>query len=120
MNVSLATVRHAILNWTEPTFRDGIWGDVIAMHFKLNRATIAAQIKAWATKDSRMRSWLPAFNQVSGTAALQPYRGGAGGQTVGAGVNAATRDLVKEFEEAMDKVEEWRDDAFFKRVLNRF
>ncbi|KAL8277544.1 hypothetical protein RQP46_010099 [Phenoliferia psychrophenolica] len=72
-NVSLATVKHAMIHWSQDQFKDGIWGDVISTHFTFTRHTISAQIKAWALKDKRMRAWTPSLNSLAGSHMLRPY-----------------------------------------------
>merc|ERR1719487_776537 len=76
-NCSLATTRWAILDWIKDgKFKESIWSDIIVSHFLLQRSKVVSTIKAWATKDPRMRAWKPGFDSCAGATHLQPYNGG--------------------------------------------
>ncbi|GAA6043850.1 hypothetical protein JCM8097_007237 [Rhodosporidiobolus ruineniae] len=139
-NCSLATTRWAILDWLAGTKgKDSIWSDVIASHFLLNRSTISSTIAEWAGKDDRMHKWTPSLNATAGTDRLEPfnygrynaaYYAGAGvvangkgkGKKKGAAVEPekpagpAPRDLVKEVEAALDKLEGWKEAGWLEKL----
>ncbi|KAK4700304.1 hypothetical protein P7C70_g5944, partial [Phenoliferia sp. Uapishka_3] len=137
-NVSLATVKHAILYWLQDSVKDGIWGDVVATHFTFNRPAILAQIKSWAAKDKRMRKWTSSLNRLAGSHMPEGYPGGDAHYiaAIQAQQNAAylalhgvarpapppqasqvEKDLVADFEAAMEKVVAWKEPAFFLRDI---
>ncbi|TNY17926.1 hypothetical protein DMC30DRAFT_419335 [Rhodotorula diobovata] len=118
-NVSLATTRWAILEWIEGNkFKDSIWGDIILSHFLLHRPSIQATLASWAAADPRLEAWTPALNATAGTHLLEPYRrpvynpvGGVGAQEAAAPAGPAPRDLVREVDEALEALTEWKDDV---------
>ncbi|GAA5844601.1 hypothetical protein JCM11251_002239 [Rhodosporidiobolus azoricus] len=144
-NCSLATTRWAILDWIDgDKFKDSMWSDVIASHILLNRSTIASTVSTWAAKDPRMRKWTPSFNATAGTDRLEPFNMaqyyadlnaqasiGVGGKK-GKGKKKAVvaeqpkqpegptpRDLVKEVEEALDKLERWKGREWLVKLVNK-
>ena len=87
------------------------------MHFTFLRPTIAAEIDTWASKDARMKHWLPAFNVLAGQAVLLSY--GYGGKPKaqnGVGCEDG-KNLQVAFEAAADRVALWRDGNWFKALL---
>ena len=47
------TVRFAMLDWLQrPEMRDGIWKNIVAKHFLLNRGKVVAKVQEWARIDS--------------------------------------------------------------------
>ncbi|KAM0752718.1 hypothetical protein T439DRAFT_323329 [Meredithblackwellia eburnea MCA 4105] len=118
-NIHLANVKHAMLGWCADDKKDGIWGDVIAMHFAFNGPSIVSTVKGWAAKDARMKAWTPIFNTMSGTHLLQPYhypQYDRQGKVVDP-PKADTENLVNSLVAALDKVKEWRTQEFLEGLL---
>jgi hypothetical protein len=136
-NVSLATVRWAILPWLDPINRDGIWGDVIATHFQLQRIKIESTLKAWALKDGRIKKWQPTMDGLAGGAniVIQSVNASAAAAHAQAIIAAAhqhtfgkaappvlppppaspaTRDLMAEWNVAIAKLDTWRSIEWIK------
>lgn len=92
--------------------------DIILSHFLLHRPSIQATLASWAAADPRLEAWTPALNATAGTHLLEPYRrpvynpvGGVGAQEAAAPAGPAPRDLVREVDEALEALTEWKDDV---------
>ncbi|GAA6009174.1 hypothetical protein JCM11491_005781 [Sporobolomyces phaffii] len=114
MNVSLATVRYAMLDWMDPSKKHSIWADVIYSHFTLLRKEITASVQSWATKDGRLGNWYPGYDAYAGQAQVNllglttPGGGGSHG--------GCRRDLVAELKTALDRLEEWHEPAWLNEL----
>lgn len=102
-NISLQTVRWAIVEWLKEEHRNGIWRDVIASHFSIQGSQIRQRIAEWASTNPAMRSYTASPNfpgrvYANYPAQHAPKQGGL--------------DLVQEFEEGIERVDKW----FFEGV----
>ncbi|PRQ72346.1 hypothetical protein AAT19DRAFT_9685 [Rhodotorula toruloides] len=132
-NCSLATTRWAILDWVKDgKFKESIWSDIIVSHFLLQRSKVVSTIKAWATKDPRMRAWKPGFDSCAGATHLQPYNGGMAYKWAQFNANGqkqpeqkkpapppepAPRDLVQETEDALEALAGWKESGWLEKLV---
>ncbi|KAJ4485664.1 hypothetical protein J3R30DRAFT_3282130 [Lentinula aciculospora] len=103
-NISLQTTRWAIVDWLREEHRNGIWGEVIALHFSIRKENIRKQICDWAEKNPLMRAYTPRSAQYSGfVKPNQAMRGVQAPRTL----PSQGMDLIKEYDERMLEVQRW-------------
>ncbi|KAF9567848.1 hypothetical protein CPC08DRAFT_626320 [Agrocybe pediades] len=103
--ISLQTVRWAIVDWLDDKHRDGIWRDVIASHFTHRKDKIRQQIVEWNKTDPSIRSYV---SKGYGKPSAAPRRGGKGKAAVKP--TQSGMDLLDEFDKGIKVIEAWIDD----------
>ncbi|KAF9469734.1 hypothetical protein BDZ94DRAFT_1328678 [Collybia nuda] len=94
-DVSLNTVRWAIVDWLRDEYKNGIWKEVIASHFCLLHNKIQAKMVEWSKSDPRIRSYTLQGHDPT-------YRG-----QLTSTKPPTSCDLLREFELGMDRVRGW-------------
>ncbi|KAF8240745.1 hypothetical protein L208DRAFT_1383663 [Tricholoma matsutake] len=93
--ISMNTVRWAVVDWLNDAHRDSIWSDVITSHFRIRKEKIREKIVEWAANDSRLRSFPPAPRTWNNTlpAPSSEIKG---------------LDLLEEFDLGMERITAWK------------
>ncbi|RDB28691.1 hypothetical protein Hypma_016004 [Hypsizygus marmoreus] len=97
-DVSLNTVRWAIVEWLQDEHLNGIWGEVIRSHFGIKKAYIRDKILEWAAVDFRMQAY------SSASSGHNQYHM-AGSTIGGAHINSFKGDLIKEYDLRMTRLD---------------
>ncbi|KAI0059434.1 hypothetical protein BV25DRAFT_1808905 [Artomyces pyxidatus] len=71
--ICLQTVNWAMVDWMKDNHKDGLWGDVIASHFRIRGAAIRSTIESWAKTQPDIRSYHPHGRNSSGVDLLAEY-----------------------------------------------
>lgn len=95
-NISMQTLKWAIVDWLQDKHRHGIWSDVIKSHFSILKAKIRRQIVEWSAIEPGIRSYSSTAQYYSYSHnAAQPKKGSSG------------VDLIEEFDKGMRVIESW-------------
>jgi len=100
-NVSLQTVRWAMIDWLTKDHLDGFWGECIKAHFSILGRRIKSQIQSWASVDPRMRNYHESTMTLCGTTIIQS-------RSVG---SKKGMDLIAEFDRRYAELDTWTANA---------
>jgi len=100
-NISLQTVRWAMVEWMKDHHRGGIWEDVITSHFLIREEKIRQRIEHWATQEPKLRRYTK-----------QPTVYGWQGAASNSGIDSSTgMDLIAEYDLGISRIKTWQSNC---------